>query len=256
MNLHHRIPPAEGMTRIRVCRPSVLGNPFVIGRDGDRDAVCRQYRAWLWDRIKACDANVLDALWAVVDTARCSEGVELACFCVPRRCHSESVAAAARWLDAQTTSRPSRPAPGGRSIFVFGSNEQGRHGKGAALFARTRHGACPGVGVGLQGSCYAIPTKSSPYQALPLGRVASYVEEFLQFACSRPEWRFELTRIGAGHAGEGSATTGRNPGLREADMAALFRESPENVVSIDERGNEIGLARDWAERLLKPSNVS
>lgn len=36
-------------------------------------------------------------------------------------------------------------------IFVFGSNMAGRHGKGAALYARLNHGAVYGQGIGLQG---------------------------------------------------------------------------------------------------------
>ena len=44
-------------------------------------------------------------------------------------------------------------------IFVFGSNLAGRHGAGAALDARRYHGAVYGVGEGLMGNAYAIPTK-------------------------------------------------------------------------------------------------
>ena len=44
-------------------------------------------------------------------------------------------------------------------IFVFGSNRQGRHGKGAALTARNKFGAIYGQSEGLQGQSYAIITK-------------------------------------------------------------------------------------------------
>ena len=44
-------------------------------------------------------------------------------------------------------------------IFVFGSNTQGRHGKGAALCAKERFGAIYGQAYGLQGQSYAIVTK-------------------------------------------------------------------------------------------------
>jgi len=44
-------------------------------------------------------------------------------------------------------------------IFVFGSNTQGRHGKGAALKAKERFGAIYGQAYGLQGQSYAIVTK-------------------------------------------------------------------------------------------------
>ena len=45
-------------------------------------------------------------------------------------------------------------------IFVFGSNTQGRHGKGAALKAKDRFGAIYGQAYGLQGQSYAIVTKN------------------------------------------------------------------------------------------------
>jgi hypothetical protein len=44
-------------------------------------------------------------------------------------------------------------------IFVFGSNTQGRHGKGAALTAKNKFGAIYGQAEGLQGQSYAIITK-------------------------------------------------------------------------------------------------
>jgi hypothetical protein len=45
------------------------------------------------------------------------------------------------------------------AVFVFGSNLAGRHGKGAALWARQHRGAIYGQGIGLQGNSYAIPSK-------------------------------------------------------------------------------------------------
>ena len=44
-------------------------------------------------------------------------------------------------------------------IFVFGSNEAGIHGAGAARLANKKFGAMWGVGFGLTGQSYAIPTK-------------------------------------------------------------------------------------------------
>lgn len=49
--------------------------------------------------------------------------------------------------------------PDENSVFVFGSNPEGRHGAGAAKTARENFGAIYGHGEGLQGMSYAIPTK-------------------------------------------------------------------------------------------------
>lgn len=49
--------------------------------------------------------------------------------------------------------------PETNTIFVFGSNPEGRHGAGAAKVARNQFGAIYGQGEGLQGNSYALPTK-------------------------------------------------------------------------------------------------
>lgn len=67
-------------------------------------------------------------------------------------------------------------------IFVFGSNLAGRHGKGAALFARRNHGAIYGQGVGRQGNSYAIPTKDAKLRTLPLVTIHEHVGDFIVYA--------------------------------------------------------------------------
>ena len=49
--------------------------------------------------------------------------------------------------------------PDTNTIFVFGSNIEGRHGAGAAKVAREQFGAIYGQGQGLHGNSYALPTK-------------------------------------------------------------------------------------------------
>lgn len=49
--------------------------------------------------------------------------------------------------------------PEADTIFVFGSNPEGRHGSGSAKCAIEKFGAIYGQGEGLQGQCYALPTK-------------------------------------------------------------------------------------------------
>ncbi len=33
-------------------RDLLLGNPFLMGIDGDRESVISQYRVWLWEKVK------------------------------------------------------------------------------------------------------------------------------------------------------------------------------------------------------------
>ena len=104
-------------------------------------------------------------------------------------------------------------------IFVFGSNLAGRHGAGAALFARHNHGARYGQGIGLQGNSYAIPTKDHNLRTLPLITIKQHVDQFIQFAMQHSELQFELTRIGCGLAG-----------YSDDQIAPLFANCPTNVI--------------------------
>lgn len=102
-------------------------------------------------------------------------------------------------------------------IFVFGSNEAGRHGRGAALWARQHCGAIYGQGEGRQGNSYGIPTKDAQLQSLPLAAIEAGVARFLDYARRHPGERFEVTPIGCGLAG-----------YTPAQIAPFFRGAPAN----------------------------
>ncbi|KOX50213.1 hypothetical protein ADL19_19290 [Streptomyces purpurogeneiscleroticus] len=107
------------------------------------------------------------------------------------------------------------PPPG--TVFVFGSNARGIHGKGAALTAKQRHGAVSGVGEGFRGQSYAIPTKDSRIKPLPLDAIEWHVIRFLQFAAEHPDMQFFVTRIGCGLAG-----------YFDDEIAPFFAGAPDN----------------------------
>lgn len=81
-------------------------------------------------------------------------------------------------------------------IFVFGSNIQGYHRSGAARVAYDKFGAIWGIGVGLQGQSYAIPTMHGGIETIKI-----YVEQFIYLAGLLPDFTFFVTRIGCGIAG-------------------------------------------------------
>ena len=108
----------------------------------------------------------------------------------------------------------SAPAP----IFVFGSNLPGRHGKGAALWARQHRGAIYAQGVGRQGNAYAIPTKDHQLRVLPLRAIQAHVATFIDYACAHPDERFELTPIGC-----------RLAGYQPNQIAPMFAAASTNV---------------------------
>ena len=105
------------------------------------------------------------------------------------------------------------------TIFVFGSNTAGRHGKGAALYARQNFGAVYGIGVGRTGDAYAIPTKDRNLHPMPLPMIKRHVENFLAYALEHQELEFQVTRIGCGLAG-----------YKDKEIAPMFRGAPANCI--------------------------
>ena len=94
-------------------------------------------------------------------------------------------------------------------IFVFGSNLAGHHMGGAARAAHKKFGAEWGVGVGLTGQSYAIPTMQGGVET-----IRPYVDQFINFAARNPDVKFLVTRIGCGIAG-----------FQDEEIAPLFRKA-------------------------------
>lgn len=94
-------------------------------------------------------------------------------------------------------------------VFVFGSNIRGLHLGGAARVANRYFGAQWGVGEGLTGQCYALPTMEGGADY-----VKTKVDAFLACARLHPDLTFLVTRIGCGIAG-----------FKDAEIGPLFREA-------------------------------
>ena len=94
-------------------------------------------------------------------------------------------------------------------IFVFGSNLVGKHLGGAAKAAHNKFGAQWGIGVGLTGQAYAIPTMQGGVET-----IKPYVDEFIEFAKEHQEKKFLVTRIGCGIAG-----------FKDEEIAPLFKQA-------------------------------
>jgi len=108
--------------------------------------------------------------------------------------------------------------PQNGEIFVFGSNyPRGIHGAGAAKVA-LNYGAKMGIGVGLVGRSYAIPTKNIRIETIPLSEVEKYVADFVEFAQANPDKQFFLTAIGTQLAG-----------FSHAEIAPLFAPALPNI---------------------------
>lgn len=88
-----------------------------------------------------------------------------------------------------------------KHIFVFGSNLSGIHGAGAAKYAHEKLGAEWGVGEGLTGCCYALPTKDHKIKTRTLGEISVSVQLMVLSAYANPDMLYKVTPIGTGLAG-------------------------------------------------------
>lgn len=102
-------------------------------------------------------------------------------------------------------------------IFVFGSNDAGIHGAGAAKYALDHKGARYGKSYGHHGQSFAIPTKNFIIETLPVYRVQQYVGGFLAYAAGHQKLNFQVTAIGCGLAG-----------FHHAHIAPMFFEALKN----------------------------
>lgn len=76
LNIHSDdIPPGA----VSIMRPGPGGNPFVLGRDGNRDQVCDKFERFF-------RSNLPLQRWCE-ETLR---GKDLVCCCAPRRCHGQT----------------------------------------------------------------------------------------------------------------------------------------------------------------------
>ncbi len=124
-----------------------------------------------------------------------------------------------------------------KRIFVFGSNEQGNHGAGAALYALQHYGAIMWIGHGIQGYSYGIPTKDKYLKSLPLCKIEENVAEFIYFAENNLEDSiFHVTRIGCGYAK-----------FKDEQIVPMFLDSPVNC-EFDPLWKKYGL-KSWKEEM-------
>lgn len=59
-------------------RPTIYGNPFIIGRDGSRADVCRMYKR-----------HVQEHPELVAEIKKNLKGKNLVCYCKPAMCHGD-----------------------------------------------------------------------------------------------------------------------------------------------------------------------
>lgn len=87
---------------VYIGRPSLLGNPYRIGEDGDRDEVIAKYRTWLWQQIRQRGA-VYHELLRLAEIVRNGD-LYLICWCkqIDREvgCHGDILKSAITWINS------------------------------------------------------------------------------------------------------------------------------------------------------------
>ncbi len=143
---------------IYIGRGSRFGNPFPLHDESMRDGVIQQFSDWIIHQ-----PELLRLVRQLLS------GKTLGCFCAPKACHGDVLAAIAdgHWDHAI-------PEP---PVFVYGSNRMGINGKGAVK----------GVARGLNGNAYAIPTKDEQLSTLPINAIREEVDQFIDHARRHPE---------------------------------------------------------------------
>jgi hypothetical protein len=76
--------------QVRVDRESILGNPFPMQKESERDAVCDDYAQYFVEKLKRDEAfkNELRRLYLL---HKKYQKLELFCWCTPKRCHAETI---------------------------------------------------------------------------------------------------------------------------------------------------------------------
>lgn len=112
-------------------------------------------------------------------------------------------------------------------IYVFGSNTQGRHGRGSALTAREKYGAIYGQPEGLQGKSYAIVTKDLTKKKHPSRsqkEIIEQIEKLYSFAIKNKKLNFYVV-----YTSDAENLNGYSP----KEMAKMFNcvdEIPKNII--------------------------
>ena len=121
-------------------------------------------------------------------------------------------------------------------IFVFGSNEAGIHGAGAAKLAFEKFGATYKQGFGLSGNSFALPTKDFNIQTLSIDKIKEYVDIFENIVKNNVSKHFLITEIGCGLAG-----------YTPNDIAPLFI----NFINIE----NVSLPQSFIDILCQPKKL-
>ena len=121
--------------------------------------------------------------------------------------------------------------PDANTIFVFGSNTEGRHGAGAAKVAREQFGAIYGQGQGLHGNSYALPTKdlrvkeNRGIRSISKENIVKSIKKLYETARKHPDKMFKIA-----YRNTQSTSLNGYTGLEMIDMFLEADPIPDNII--------------------------
>lgn len=121
------------------------------------------------------------------------------------------------------------------TIFVFGSNPEGRHGAGSAKIAREQFGAIYGQGEGLQGNSYALPTKdlrvtkNRGLRSISEAQIIESIKKLYETARQNPDKQFKIA-----YRNTDKESLNGYTGLEMIDMFIQAGSIPSNIVFSEE----------------------
>lgn len=78
---------------VRVDRASILGNPYFMADESERDKVCDEYNNWFeYEK----DGKLKSELLRIRTILQEHGQLRLFCWCAPKRCHAETIK---KWLE-------------------------------------------------------------------------------------------------------------------------------------------------------------
>ena len=84
--------PGDGIV-IPIHRPHILGNPFPMYTESERDNACDKYKEWFDEQVNRCayDSPIKVVLTKIKEAHKIDINIYLVCFCAPKRCHGDII---------------------------------------------------------------------------------------------------------------------------------------------------------------------
>lgn len=70
---------------------SLLGNPFYMKDEKQRNRVCNQYEDYFFGKLQSNSKDFVDELSRLIEITIDQGYIRLGCFCAPKRCHADTI---------------------------------------------------------------------------------------------------------------------------------------------------------------------